>query len=131
MGRYFAVDLGAESGRCIAGTLENGIIQLDELWRFPTQGLKIRGEWKWNVYRFYEEILKGLRIYADQYGPKLDSIGVDTWGVDFGLLDKNGTLMGIPYTYRDKRTEGTDALLEPRKKCFTERQESNFWSLIL
>ena len=60
MGRYFAVDLGAESGRCIAGTLDNGIIELDELWRFPTQGLKIRGEWKWNVYRFFEEILKGL-----------------------------------------------------------------------
>ena len=126
MGRYFAVDLGAESGRCIAGTLENGIIQLDELWRFPTQGLKIRGEWKWNVYRFYEEILKGLRIYADQYGPKLDSIGVDTWGVDFGLLDKNGTLMGIPYTYRDKRTEGTDALLEPRKKMLYRKTGIQF-----
>ena len=55
MGRYFAVDLGAESGRCIAGTLENGIIQLDELWRFPTQGLKIRGEWKWNVTVFMKK----------------------------------------------------------------------------
>ena len=50
MGRYFAVDLGAESGRCIAGTLENGIIQLDELWRFPTQGLKIRGNGMFTVF---------------------------------------------------------------------------------
>ena len=110
--RYLAFDLGAESGRAIVGLFENGRLTLDELCRFPTQGLKINGTLRWNVYRFYEEIIRGIKNYVQKYGPEVESIGVDTWGVDFGLIDKNGQLLGLPYHYRDAKNIGTDRVLE-------------------
>lgn len=100
MTRHFAVDLGAESGRCIVGTLDQGKIQLEELCRFPTRVCQLRGEYHWNVYRYYDEILGGLKLYVEKYGPKLDSIGVDTWGCDYCLLDHNGNIQGLPKSYR-------------------------------
>jgi len=120
MNKHFAVDLGAESGRCVVGIIENGILTLDELCRFPTQTLFICGEYKWNVYRFYEEIVKGLKEYVKKYGNELDSIGVDTWGVDYGLIDKSNKLLGIPYSYRDNRTQGTtDLIMENRNDIYS------------
>lgn len=119
--RYLAFDLGAESGRAIAGIFENGRLTLDELYRFPTQGLIVGGTLRWNIYRFYEEIIRGIKSYVKKYGPEVESIGVDTWGVDFGLLDQNGQLLGLPYHYRDAKNIGTDEVLEAvygRKKIY-------------
>lgn len=112
MSRHFAVDLGAESGRCIAGQLEDGRLILHELSRFPTGAMPLGDGLFWNIYRFYEEIIKGLKQYVKQFGPQLDSIGVDAWGVDFGLLDPQGNLSGLPRCYRDPRNDNSDKLLE-------------------
>ncbi|MGI6777813.1 MAG: rhamnulokinase [Acetivibrionales bacterium] len=112
MKRYLAFDLGAESGRAIVGTLENRKLALDEIHRFPTGGMHINGTFRWDIYRLYEEVKEGIKKYVQKYGPEVESIGVDTWGVDFGLLDRKGQLIGIPYHYRDSRTEGTDTIIE-------------------
>ncbi len=96
MTRHFAVDLGAESGRCIVGTIENGTVQLEELCRFPTQVCQLRGEYYWNIFRYYDEIINGLKLYVEKYGSHLNSIGVDTWGCDYCLLDHNGDIKGLP-----------------------------------
>jgi rhamnulokinase len=116
MNRYFAVDLGADSGRCIAGTLENGTLVMEELHRFPTRYFSVDGTLRWNVYRFYEEVLEGLKKYAAKYGSELCSIGVDTWGCDYGLLDKDNRLLDLPYSYRDERVIGSLAKVLPHKE---------------
>jgi rhamnulokinase len=104
--RFIAFDLGAESGRTILGTLENGKIEIRELNRFQTGYVDLNGAFVWNLIGFYDSLKEGLKICAD-YGVKiLDGIGVDTWGVDFVLLDSDGNLVGMPYSYRDKRTNG-------------------------
>lgn len=104
--RFLAFDLGAESGRAVLGTLEGGTIRLDEVHRFRTEGLTMLGVRQWDLARIYEEMLTALRKCARDHGALLDGIGVDTWGVDFGLLDRQGQLCGNPIHYRDKRTEG-------------------------
>ena len=115
---YLALDLGAESGRAILGTLTNGRIELSEVHRFltgpetlPTMypNLLEAAEGKdtslvWDFVRFWHEIKASIRKAAKQ--AKLKSIGVDTWGVDFALLDKKGHLISFPYHYRDSRTNG-------------------------
>jgi rhamnulokinase len=122
MNRYFAVDLGAESGRCITGRLvsagsrENSTLIMEELHRFPTQYFLCGGTLRWNIYRFYEEILTGLRKYAVKYGPELCSIGVDTWGCDYGLFDNANRLLDLPYSYRDSRVEGSLEEILPHKE---------------
>ncbi len=113
MTRHLAVDLGAESGRCVIATLQDGALDMEELCRFPTQGLLLQGGVHWNVYRFYEEIVSALKKYALKYGPRLDSIGVDTWGCDYALLDELGQLIELPYCYRDSRTSDTPEVLAP------------------
>jgi rhamnulokinase len=110
--RHIAFDLGAESGRAVAGWLENGRLTMEELHRFPTQSMTLGATVRWNVYRFYEEMLAALGKYAQKYGEELSSVGVDAWGDDYGLLDAEGNLIELPYCYRDARTAGTDALLE-------------------
>lgn len=110
--RYLAFDLGAESGRAITGLIENGRLELDEIHRFQTQGLSLNGTLRWNIFRFFEEIVRGIKIYVEKYGPEVESIGVDTWGVDFGFIDKNGQLLGLPYHHRDAKNIGTDRILE-------------------
>lgn len=112
--RHLAFDLGAESGRAIVGEINNGKLQLSEIHRFATQGLSVNGNMRWDVYRLFAELKAALKIYVEKYGSGLTSIGVDTWGVDFGLLDKRGSLIGIPYHYRDNRTEGTDEIIEQK-----------------
>jgi rhamnulokinase len=128
MSKHFAVDLGAESGRCIAGILEDGHLSMHELSRFPTGALVMRDGLYWNVYRFYEEILKGLSKYVEQYGATLDSIGIDTWGVDFGLLDESARLSALPRCYRDPRTENSEHLIFEQldKKTIYERTGIQF-----
>jgi rhamnulokinase len=103
---YLAFDFGAESGRAIVGTLENQKISLKEIHRFPTGMLPVHNNYKWNVYRLYEEILHGIQVCVKNEKIQPASIGIDTWGVDYGLFDNAGNLMDIPFCYRDSRTDG-------------------------
>ncbi len=103
--RHLAIDLGAESGRMIEGSIQDGKLHLKEIRRFPTGMTKIGGGFHWNIYRMFEEITAGLEEASDMPGD-WDSLGVDTWGVDYGLLDRSGRLIGLPYAYRDPRTDG-------------------------
>jgi rhamnulokinase len=126
MNRYFSVDLGADSGRCIAGFLENGKLVMEELHRFPTRYFLLEGGLRWNIYRFYEEIITGLRKYAARYGKELCSIGVDTWGCDYGLFDASNRLLDLPYSYRDSRVTGSLEKVLPRKKWLYEKTGIQF-----
>lgn len=104
--RFLAFDLGAESGRAVYGVLDGGRIALEVVHRFRTEGLIMLGVRQWDVARIYEELCEGLAQCVRLHGPDLDGIGVDTWGVDFGLLAGDGTLLSNPRHYRDKRNEG-------------------------
>lgn len=102
--RVLAFDFGASSGRAIIGTLDNGKITLNEVHRFSNDPVTVNGTFYWDVLRLFHEIKQGL-FKAKQAGG-FDSIGIDTWGVDFGLLDKDGVLLENPVHYRDKRNIG-------------------------
>jgi len=104
--RFLAFDLGAESGRLVLGTVEQGRLGLEVIHRFRTEGLFMLGVRQWDLARIYEEMIAGLAEAVRRFGPRFDGIGVDTWGVDFGLLDGEGQLLGNPVHYRDARTEG-------------------------
>ena len=105
--KFLAFDLGAESGRAIIGTLTGGRITLQEMHRFANPCGKINGHFYWGLIGQWEELKIGLRKAAAATGAtQLSGIGVDTWGVDFGLLDKNGEILGNPSMYRDPRTDG-------------------------
>ena len=104
--RFLAFDLGAESGRAVLGTLEDNRITLEEIHRFRTEGLVMLGTRQWDLARIYEEMCAGLAKCAREYTAGLDGIGCDTWGVDFGLIARDGTILGNPVHYRDKRNEG-------------------------
>lgn len=119
--RLLAFDLGAESGRAILGTFSEGKVELKEIHRFPTQGLTMLGVRQWDLTRIYEDFIKALTLYANEYGPTLDGIGIDTWGVDFGLIDADGVPVGNPVHYRDKRTEGV------QKYCYGQVPESEIY----
>ncbi len=107
MGRscYLAFDLGAGSGRALAGFLKNDRLEVREIHRFENRMLKLHGHLHWDIWALFAEIKKGMKICAAQ-GIKPASVGIDTWGVDYGLLAADGSVIGLPYTYRDKRTEG-------------------------
>ena len=100
-----AVDLGAESGRVILARYDGLHLSLEEIHRFPNRPVMLHGHRFWNMLGLWDEILVGLRK-ARQAAGTLDSIGVDTWGVDYGLVDANGFLLGQPFQYRDHRTDG-------------------------
>ena len=105
MARFLALDLGAESGRGVAGTLdEGGRLTLSELHRFPTGPIRMGQSQHWDLPRFLVELRLAISK-ARELGP-LDGLGVDTWGVDFGLLGPSGELVGLPVHYRDARTNG-------------------------
>ena len=106
--KFLAFDLGAESGRAMVGTLAGGRITLEERHRFANPNGRINGHYHWNILAQWEELKTGLRKSAAGPGAHAFSgIGVDTWGVDYGLIDRNGELLGNPYMYRDPRTDGT------------------------
>jgi rhamnulokinase len=100
-----AVDLGAESGRIILARFDGKLLSLEEVYRFPNRPVMLRGHRFWNALALWDETLTGLRK-AHQAAGSLDSIGVDTWGVDYGLVDAGGFLLGNPFQYRDHRTDG-------------------------
>ncbi len=103
---YLAIDLGAESGRLMAGVWNGSTIRLEEIHRFPNGPVYIANSLRWDVLRLWAEIQNGLTLAARKYGRSIVSIGADTWGVDYVLLNRQGELLGQPYHYRDSRTNG-------------------------
>ena len=103
--RYLAFDFGASGGRAVMGLLEDQKISLKEIRRFCNSMTRVHGRCHWNVYRLFEEIQCGLKDAVKQDEMPL-SIGIDTWGVDYGLLDEAGHILELPYAYRDHRTDG-------------------------
>lgn len=103
---YIAIDLGATSGRVILATYDGQKLGMETVHRFPTPLINIAGKYYWNIYSIYDDIVKGL-TKVGQKGVKVESIGVDTWGVDFVCVAKDGTLCGLPRAYRDPYTQGT------------------------
>ncbi|HQE93584.1 MAG TPA: rhamnulokinase [Anaerolineae bacterium] len=103
---FLAVDLGAESGRVVAGMFDGERIALEEVHRFSNGPVNVRGHLHWDVLRLWSDIKIGLAQAAHLYGNRVAGVGLDTWGVDFALLDANDELLGNPYHYRDARTEG-------------------------
>lgn len=102
---YLALDLGAESGRAIVATLEQDRLVLNEVHRFGNGPVRLPDGLHWDVLRLWSEIKAGIAA-AIRRGARPVGIGLDTWGVDFALLDKNGALLGNPFHYRDARTDG-------------------------
>ena len=102
---FVAFDLGATSGRTILGSLCDGELTLKELTRFPNAVLRLGDHLHWNIFSLYEHLREGLRVAARQ-GVEITSVGIDTWGVDFAFVGRDGTLMGLPYAYRDPHTDG-------------------------
>ena len=102
---YLAVDLGAESGRTIIGSLADGKLTLSETHRFPNGPVRLNDGLHWDVLRLWSDIKEGINKSA-KIENKLAGLGLDTWGVDFALLDKNGTLLSNPFHHRDARTDG-------------------------
>jgi rhamnulokinase len=103
---FLACDLGAESGRVILGALADSRISIEELHRFPNEPVRLPNGLYWDAFRLFHEIVAGLRVAGRSRGLKIDGIGVDTWGVDFGLLGDDGALVDNPRHYRDARTKG-------------------------
>jgi rhamnulokinase len=103
---YLGVDLGAESGRVMAGLFDGNTMQLEELHRFPNGPVSLNNTLRWDVLRLWSEISKGLSAAAEKYGDRIVSVGVDTWGVDYVLFSENFEILGQPYHYRDARTQG-------------------------
>jgi rhamnulokinase len=111
---FLAIDLGASSGRVMVGRWANERFDLQELHRFPNGPVEILGHLHWDVLRLWQEIKAGIAHYVAQDGTPLAGIGVDTWGVDFALLDTAGRLLGNPYHYRDNRTAGVSKQVDER-----------------
>jgi rhamnulokinase len=118
---YLAVDLGAESGRVVAGLFDGTRVRLEEIHRFPNGAVHVAGTLRWDVLRLWSEIQAGLGKAAQSFGKDAHSVGVDTWGVDYVLLARGGEMLGQPYHYRDPRTAGVmDSIFSrvPRKEIF-------------
>ena len=101
-----ALDLGAESGRAILGRFDGERIQLSEIHRFPNLPVRLPGGLHWDILRLWSEVRTGIALASRDHAPDLSSIGIDTWAVDFGLLDRQGNLLSNPLHYRDSRTDG-------------------------
>src|SRR5512139_3853020 len=94
---YLAIDLGAESGRIIAGLWNGQTIKLEEIHRFPNGPVLLADTLRWDVVHLWAEIQTGLTMAAKKFGKKIVSIGADTWGVDYVLLTKKGEMLGQPF----------------------------------
>ena len=103
--RFLAFDLGATSGRTVLATLSEGRISLKELTRFQNKPVRVGNKYFWNIYSLFEELKNGLRATVAE-GVAVDSLGIDTWGVDFACLASDGLFAGLPRAYRDPYTEG-------------------------
>jgi len=120
---YLAIDLGAESGRVVAGLWNGKTIRLEEIHRFPNGPVYLGDSLRWDVVRVWAEIQNGRSLAARKYGKGIVSVGADTWGVDYVLLSRSNEMLGQPFAYRDARTNG---MMEkafrkvPRTKIFAQ-----------
>lgn len=131
---FFAVDLGATSGRTILGTFTPDGLEMEEVNRFPNHLIETGGHYYWDIYELYRHIIEGLKIAALKEDIEITSIGIDTWGVDFVCVGKDGGFLRQPYSYRDPHTAGApDAFFArvPRNRVYecTGIQIMNFNSL--
>lgn len=131
---FFAVDLGATSGRTILGAFTPAGLELEEVNRFPNHLIEAGGHFYWDIYELYRHIVEGLKLAARKEDVEITSIGIDTWGVDFVCVGKDGGFLRQPYAYRDPHTIGApDAFFTrvPRSHVYgwTGIQVMNFNSL--
>src|SRR4030042_6778552 len=120
---YLAFDLGAESGRAILGSLDGGRLSLSEVHRFPNGPVRLPDGLHWDILGLWSDIKTGIAISSTKFNKRLESIGLDTWGIDFALLAKDDALLGDPNHYRDTRTDGmleTAFSLVPREQIFNQ-----------
>lgn len=116
-----AVDLGASSGRIVSGAFDGRLLELEEIHRFENGPVSLAGELVWDLVRLWQEVVAGLRKAAARHGAAVTTVGVDTWGVDFAFLGRDGALLANPVCYRDARTRGMLAAAEatvPRSEIF-------------
>lgn len=104
---YLAVDIGASSGRHILGWVDKGKIRIEEIYRFENKLVKRNGHLCWDLEHLFHEVVEGLKK-CKELDRIPESVGIDTWGVDFVLLDKSGNVLGNTVAYRDGRTKGMD-----------------------
>lgn len=104
--KFLALDFGAESGRALLGTIAEGKVRLDEMHRFANGPVRTLGALHWDALRLFADIKYGLKQALAETDGRIDGIGIDTWGVDFGLIGSDGELLGNPFHYRDERTQG-------------------------
>ncbi|MCI0397741.1 MAG: rhamnulokinase [Chloroflexi bacterium] len=120
---FLAFDLGAESGRAVLGRFDGERLSVQETHRFANGPVRLPDGLHWDVLHLFTEIKRGLALTAHQHERDLAALGVDTWGVDFALLDRDGRLIGDPYHYRDSRTDGMMARAfqaVPREEIFAQ-----------
>jgi rhamnulokinase len=103
---YLAVDMGASSGRHVVGLFDGKKLRLEEVYRFPNEGVEVGGRLYWDLLGLWTHVRQGLRAGGSRFGRQIASVGVDTWGVDFGLLGRGDELLANPLHYRDARTNG-------------------------
>lgn len=103
---YLAVDLGAGSGRLMAAVFDSKKIELEEVSRWASEPVKLGDSFHWDVKAIFKEIVSAIKKARSIYGDSIVSVGIDTWGVDYGLIDSGDNLLNMPYIYRDSRTDG-------------------------
>ena len=103
---YIAVDLGASSGRHLAGLFDGTRLTIEELYRFENGPTALAGRLYWDLLQLWQHVQNGLHAAQAKHGDRIASIAVDTWGVDFALLARGDELLGNPVCYRDSRTDG-------------------------
>jgi sugar (pentulose or hexulose) kinase len=103
---FLAIDLGASGGKAVAGIFDGNNLSIEEVNRFPNIPAEINNHLHWDVLRIHNDILDSIKKTVDKFGNSFTSVGIDTWGVDFGLLDSEGYLLGNPFHYRDSYTNG-------------------------
>jgi rhamnulokinase len=106
MVKFLALDLGAESGRAVVGHFDGQSLQLEAIHRFPNGPVLVNGQLRWDALRLFSEVKRGIALAVQKYGDAIVSLGLDTWGVDYALLDAQDNLLANPHHYRDSRTDG-------------------------
>src|SRR3989339_1152158 len=104
--KYIAVDLGAESGRVMLGIITDGKLDLQQIHRFADGPINQDNSLRWDFKKLFSDITDGIAKAVKTAGGNVAGIGVDSWGVDYGLIDSKGALIENPYNYRDSRTDG-------------------------
>ena len=112
---HLAIDLGAGSGRVLAASTDyTEKLYLEEIHRFDNPGTDLPGGSFWNILGLYRDVLHGIKLAVAKHGDRIKSLGIDTWGCDYALLDADGRLLGMPHQYRDPRSEGMAEEVEKR-----------------